>query len=284
MSKCGAPTGVTSRRAIALALSLGTAAPVAAQNPDSVFTIRGGTYAGQSVRIDIGAASRRSSRFLRIARLRGEARYVGWNPSLLPARVAFRPGTEVSDADSAAFWSILRQMELDIGMRLFDPVTLSAHSDPEDVIVVETKALPHEEGLTMVTWTAGGVLYDARVYLRSKATLRDPRIVAHEMMHALGFGHTSAWISIMNSGRGAPSRLTLQDVAYTQFALESRARSERSDMWERLALAHVREPQLEPGDAYDACLFSRGVINEWPEREPAVPATGDQPHSAWCSR
>ena len=284
MPEQGVPTGVSFRRTIAFALSLGAAAPAAAQTSDSTFTIRGGTYAGQSVRVDPGIASRRSSRFLRISRLKGETRYVGWNPSRLPAHVAFRYGSSVSDSDSTAFWSILRQMEADIGIKLFEPVALSAHSDPEDVIVVETKALPHEEGLTMVTWTASGVLYDARVYLRSAETMRDPRIVAHEMMHALGFGHTSAWSSIMNSGRGAPSRLTLQDVAYTQFALESRARSERSDMWERLALAHVREPQLEPGDPYDACLFSRGLLSEWPERAPAAPATVDQPHSAWCSR
>lgn len=275
---------MTHHRTIAFALSLGAAFPAAAQTPDSMFTIRGGAYAGQAVRIDPGTASRRGSRFLRIARPRGETRYVGWNPSLLPARVAFRPGTGVSSSDSTAFWSILRQMESDIGVRLFEPAVLSAHSDPEDVIVVETKSLPREDGLTMVTWTAGGALYDARVYLRSAATLRDPRIVAHEMMHALGFGHTSAWSSIMNSGRGAPSRLTLQDVAYAQFALESRARSERSDIWERLALAHAREPQLEPRDAFDACLFSRGMISEWPERAPAAPATADQPHSAWCSR
>ena len=275
---------MNSYRTIAVALSLSAAASLHAQNPDSLFTIRSGAYAGQAVRVDPSLASRRSSRFLRISGLKGETRYVGWNPSRLPAGVAFRPGTAVSESDSSVFWSILRQMESDIGMRLFEPAVISAGEDPDDVIVVETKQLSQEEGLTMVTWTARGVLYDARVYLRSTATLRDPRIVAHEMMHALGFGHTSAWSSIMNSGRGAPSRLTLQDVAYAQFALEARARSERSDMWERLALAHVREPQLEPGDPYEACLFSRGVISEWPEREPAAPATADQPHSAWCSR
>jgi hypothetical protein len=270
-------------RIIALAVSISAAIPIDAQTPDSLFTIRGGTYAGQSVRLDPGLASRRSSRFLRVSRLKGETRYVGWNPSRLPAAVAFR-GDEVTEADSAAFWSILRQMENDLGIRLFEPAVLSAESDPDDVIIVEEKSLPNADGLTMVTWTAGGALYDARVYLRSTSTLRNPRIVAHEMMHALGFGHTSAWTSIMNSGASAPSRLTLQDVAYAQFAMESRARSERSDMWERLALASEREPSLQPRDPYEACIFSIDRLSGLPEPGQGAPATVDLPRSALCSR
>jgi hypothetical protein len=275
---------VNKLRIIAIAVSISAAIPIDAQTPDSLFTIRGGTYAGQSVRLDPGLASRRSSRFLRVSRQKGETRYVGWNPSRLPAAVAFRRGEEVSEADSTAFWSILRQMEADIGIRLFEPAVVSAGSDPDDVIIVEAKSLPHADGLTMVTWTAGGVLYDARVYLRSTSTLRNPRIVAHEMMHALGFGHTSAWASIMNSGASAPSRLTLQDVAYAQFAMESRARSERSDMWERLALASEREPSTEPRDPYEPCIFNLDRISGLPEPGPAAPATVDLPRSASCSR
>ena len=269
---------------IALAVSISAAIPIDAQTPDSVFTIRGGTYAGESVRLDPVLASRRSSRFFRVSRLKGETRYVGWNPSRLPAAVAFRRGEEVSGADSTAFWSILRQMEADIGIRLFEPAVVSAGTDPDDVIIVEAKSLSNADGLTMVTWTAGGALYDARGYLRSASTLRNPRIVAHEMMHALGFGHTSAWVSIMNSGASAPSRLSLQDVAYAQFAMESRARSERSDMWERLALASEREPSLQPRDPYEACIFSVDRISGLPEPGQGAPATVDQPRSALCSR
>ena len=275
---------VNKLRIIAIAVAISVATPVGAQNPDSLFTIRGGTYAGQSLRLDPGLASRRSSRFLRVSRQKGETRYVGWNPSRLPAAVAFRRGEEVSEADSTAFWSILRQMEADIGIRLFEPAVVSAESDPDDVIIVEAKSLPHADGLTMVTWTAGGALYDARVYLRTTSTLRNPRIVAHEMMHALGFGHTSAWTSIMNSGASAPSRLTLQDVAYAQFAMESRARSERSDMWERLALASEREPSQQRRDPYEACIFSVDRISGLPEPGQGAPATVDLQRSTSCSR
>ena len=178
---------------------------------------------------------------------------------------------------------ILRQMESDIGMRLFEPAVLADGADPDDVIIVETRAMAREDGLTMVTWSASGSLYDARVYLRSSATLRNPHIVAHEMMHALGFGHTSAWGSVMNSGASAPSRLTLHDVAYAQLAMESRALNERSDMWERLALAADREPPAEPRDPYEACLFS-SPISGLREQGRAAPATVDQARSTWCSR
>jgi hypothetical protein len=260
------------------------ATPVAAQGTDSLFLVHGGTYAGQAVRVDPGLASRRSSRFLRVSRLKGESRYVGWNPSHLPASVAFRPGSGITEADSATFWSILRQMEEDIGMRLFEPAMLSADADPAEVIIVGTKAMASEEGLTMVTWTANGALYDARVYVRSRVTLRSPRIVTHEMMHALGFGHTSAWTSVMNSGGSAPQRLTLHDVAYAQYAMESRAQSERTDMWERLALASLREPAADPRDPYEACVFSFDRISGSRERERGAPATVDQSRSTSCSR
>ena len=271
-------------RAIAVVMSMSAATPVAAQGTDSLFVVRGGTYAGQAVRVDPGLASRRSSRFLRVSRLKGESRFVGWNPSRLPASVAFRRGSGITEADSLMFWSILRQMEQDIGMRLFEPGMLPPDADPAEVIIVDTKSMTSVEGLTMVTWSASGALYDARVYVRSLATLRSPRIVTHEMMHALGFGHTSAWSSVMNSGGSAPQRLTLHDVAYAQFAMESRAQSERADMWERLALASAREPAAEPRDPYEACLFPLDRISGLRERERGAPATVDQSRSTSCSR
>jgi hypothetical protein len=125
-------------------------------------------------------------------------------------------------------------------MRLFAPVTLAADSDPDDVIVVDIRRFGNEEGKTLVTWSTNGALYDARVYLRSTATMHDPRTVTHEMMHALGFGHTSMWLSVMNTSSYSPDHLTVDDVAYAQFALSSRAANERADMWERLALAYQR--------------------------------------------
>jgi hypothetical protein len=86
--------------------------------------------------------------------------------------------------------------------------------------------------------------------------MHSSHIVSHEMMHALGFGHTSQWNSIMNSGYGAPASLTVEDVAYAQYAFELRAANEREDMWQRLALAADRESMSSPRADYRPCRAS----------------------------
>lgn len=222
-------------------VALLAAVPLYGQRRDSSWTIRAGSYQGDTVRLDLDLATRRRSAFLRVSRLKSSARYVGWNPSRLPAPVAFKPDRGITAEDSLAFWAIVNRMETDLGMRLFKPSTLGRDADPEDIIVVDVKAMAHDDGMTLVTWSTSGGVYDARIYFRSPATLHNPRVVAHEMMHALGFGHTTAWSSVMNPSPWAPVTLTREDVAYTQYAFESRASSEREDMWERLALADERE-------------------------------------------
>jgi hypothetical protein len=243
----------TGFRSLALIAFLALGGRASAQQPDSMWTVRGGEYNGRTIRIDSERAGRKGSAFLRVSRLKGDQRYVGWNPSRLPARVAFRPGRGITTDDSVAFWSIVNRMERDLGVHLFEPTTIAAESDPEDVIIVDTKPMANLEGRTYLTWSTNGGVYDARIYFRSSATLHSSRVVTHEMMHTLGFGHTSAWMSIMNQGAGSPTALTVEDVAYTQFALESRAANEREDMWERLALANDREFRSTPGAGYEAC-------------------------------
>ena len=122
-----------------------------------------------------------------------------------------------------------------------------------DILVVDVRQMAGDDGMTLVTWSTSGGVYDARVYFRSPATLHNPRVVAHEMMHSLGFGHTTAWGSIMNPGPRAPLSLTREDVAYAQYAFDSRASSEREDMWERLALADEREGSARARGAYADC-------------------------------
>lgn len=233
-------------KSLLLALLLAAAVPAAlgSQSIDSVWTIRGGTFDGTPVRVDRALPTSRGSRFWRSpGRTRGQL--VGWNPSRLPAAVAFRAGAGMSETDSTAFWAILRQLETDMGMRLFEPASLGSGDDPSDVIVVDAKPMPSHDGMTLITWTNVGSLYDARVYFRSKATLHDARVVTHEMMHALGFGHTVAWRSVMNPSLTFTPRLTVEDVAYAQLAFASRGQTERAEMWTRLALAADREPRIE---------------------------------------
>ena len=215
-------------------------ADAGAQRVDSVWTIRGGTYAGVAVPIDIGSASM-NGRFWRTSSLRGERRIVGWNPSRLPVAVAFRRSAGVNSGDSTAFWGILRQLEADIGMRLFEPATLAGGEDPDDVIVVDVKSMIAGAGLTLVTWSTHGSIYDSRIYLGSRALLHNERVVSHEMLHALGFGHTRTWPSLMNPAPSFESRVTREDVAYIQAALASRSVNEREDRLSKLLMSALRE-------------------------------------------
>lgn len=234
-----------------------------AQPTVSTWTIRGGRYDGLEVRVDTQLAQRRGSAFFRVSRIRRDGRLVGWNPSRLPARVAFRHSRDVSADDSAAFWTILENMELDLGMHLFEPATLSPGTDPQDWIIVDTKNISGEDGRTYLTWSNDGAVYDARVFVRSSSLLHSPRIVTHEMMHALGFGHTNEWSSIMTPRAGAPSSLTPADIAYAQVAFDSRGANEREDMWERLALADERDGAGLAARVYAACAESFPYALDW---------------------
>lgn len=216
------------------------------QKVDSEWTIRGGTYDGVTVPIDAGRATKKGT-YWRLSVVDGKPRIVGWNPSRLPAPVAFRGGLEVAPADSAAFWASLRRIESDMGMSLFQPVVIERGHDPDDVIVIDIIPMTRDDGLTLVTWSSRGSVYDARVHLRSIATLRDERVVTHEMMHALGFGHTNAWHSAMNPWPRLDGGLTREDVAYAQLAIASRAASEQEDMWSGIALAASRKIHLVYG-------------------------------------
>lgn len=224
-------------------LSIALAVPllpvmVSGQERDTTVTIESGSYAGAVVPIAKGSATRRGSRIWRLTS-RDDRRVVGWNPSRFPIGVAFRPGSGITADDSIAFWRTLRQMENDLGVAIFSPATVSTDDDPDDVIVVGIKQMAGDDGVTFVTWSGNGSLYDARVFFRSPAKLHDQGVVTHEMMHALGFGHTSDAGSIMNSSPSV-QRLSVRDVAYVQLALQSRSDSELSDIWERLALSVER--------------------------------------------
>ncbi|MFN2604308.1 MAG: hypothetical protein ABR582_16330, partial [Gemmatimonadaceae bacterium] len=177
---------------------------------DTVWTIESGTYAGLQIPLHVDAAFGslgNREHFWRIAP-GGTGTIVGWKSAGYPMPIAFRHDRHsgsISSGDSSAFWSIIAQLNTDFGTELFRPATLET-DDPSDVIVVDISDMRSSDGLSRETWTPWGELFDVRVTFRDSETLHDPRVVTHEMMHALGFGHTLVWRSVLNPREGSDAR------------------------------------------------------------------------------
>jgi hypothetical protein len=268
VTACAAPVRIVSRPAPAIspsAVSLAGAAtfsmsprqdllkPVAqAQEGYRIWLIERGTYAGMSipVRSDVAlGAGRNTEHFWRAVTGAGsDGGVVGWNSDRYPIPVALRHGASserISAADSVAFWSVLEQMSADVGMIVFAPVTIDNAADPVDTIVVDVRFMPVTDGLSRTTWTPSGELFDVRVTFQSAEVLHDGHVVTHEMMHALGFGHTRAWSSVLNPSNGVRlTRLSTNDVAYVELAMRLHETSERSDLRHLISLAADHRPPV----------------------------------------
>jgi hypothetical protein len=153
-----------------------------------------------------------------------------WRSSAFPIPVAFdreHSRSPITARDSVDFWDTVREMELAFGEPLFRPATHeeTIPRDGEDlgeVILVTIEPTLPAMGYGSSVSAEGTIFYGA-VRLRRTALLRSPegrRIVVHELMHALGLGHTCLWRSVMAQvpvcTRASSPTLTAQDVAYTQ--------------------------------------------------------------------
>jgi hypothetical protein len=130
----------------------------------------------------------------------------------------------ISAADSVAFWGSVRRLEEQLGRRLFEPADTTVLRDRRvGVEVVIDPRIP-PAGVTWASWVPSGDLNDARVAVRAPGDFRNGALIAHEMVHALGFGHALEWRSVMTRTASASVRaLTAQDVAYVQLILRVRA-------------------------------------------------------------
>lgn len=245
---------------------------------DTVWTIESGSYAGTRVPIDISAAlgSPKRDHFWRLAKGSAvSAGLVGWKSTRYPIPLAFRHGRksrEISSDDSGAFWTILDEMNSDFGFSVFRPATLNG-DDPDDVIVVDVGMLREADGYSRITWAPSGELFDVRVTFQDSRVLHDAHVVTHEMMHALGFGHTAAWrsvVAVQNPAKTA--RVTEYDVAYAEMAMHSRIARERIDTRGLIALAVSRERHRSSEvERYDACEPS---MDDIPELETSMNGRG----------
>jgi hypothetical protein len=110
-------------------------------------------------------------------------------------------------------------------------------------------------GLTTLGWTgaalggaAGGRVGGARVEFRSRAAGADARVVQHELLHALGFGHARGWASVLAPPGGAwAARATAADVAYGQAFEGARRQSRRAARELGAAYGLGAAPDAAPG-------------------------------------
>jgi hypothetical protein len=202
------------------------------------WTIPSGRYAGEAVVVSPHRARTpvcpRCSVFWVRDPVPGQdaVRFQGWPASRFPLRVGFDREHSVpagAAPDSAAFWRGVESMEDAFGMDLFRPVryaqTLSEGIEeigPDDVVLVVIDPSLPVAGLTMVLGRRGIVEY-AAVSLQRRDVVRTgygAELVGHEMMHALGFGHTCSWRSLSADLQRCPQMRTPapspEDVAHAQ--------------------------------------------------------------------
>ena len=185
------------------------------------IVIDGGSYAGTVVPIHVDVAFApewERTRYWRVSRSapEGFGTPVAWPETEFPIPVALRAPGGVRATDSTSFWRIARQLEADFGRSLFQPVVDEPASEEIWRIVVTVEPRTTPDGMTFVTYTSAGAIYQATIALRSAISFHDQTLVSHELMHALGFGHSTGWYSTMGSSSGSAVRVTPSDVAYAQ--------------------------------------------------------------------
>lgn len=200
----------------------------------TAVTVDAGTFAGRRVPVDAAAAMRRVGRsapFWRLVPLsgRGPRKLLGWRESDFPLHIAFdraRSADPITAEDSTRFWAIARDLERDLGRPLLAPAELA---DSGRVNVVPVEIQPQEsQAHTFVSWAQAGNATNGVMLFRRAALLRDSHVVTHELVHLLGFGHSTEWSSVSQpDGRTRPG-LTVDDVAYIQLALRLRRLQEQT--------------------------------------------------------
>jgi hypothetical protein len=195
----------------------------------TTWRIVAGTYAGREMPIDAERAMRRTSRgspFWRLAPIsgRGPRKILGWPESDLPLHIAFnrtRSTEPISADDSVQFWAIAQQFQRDLGTSVFVPADMRGDTTRANLVPVEIGA-QGTEGHTFVSWGQPGDARDGVLLFRQAATLRNTHVVTHELVHLLGFGHSSWWTTVAEPVGGREPRLTPEDVAYIQLAMKLR--------------------------------------------------------------
>ena len=187
------------------------------------WRVRGGEFDGRDVQIDPVRAMARSAEGSGYWRVTRRGRFAGmpvsWVPDSFPVRVAFRhePGDPmISESDSLGFWQIAVRLERMVGRPLFRPASFAEIDSGAEGILVTVQRGMAPAGRTFITYDQMGRIYEALVTVSRREFLTDSRIAAHELLHAIGLGHTRGWQSVMGPSTGSNDSPSVDDIAYAQ--------------------------------------------------------------------
>ncbi len=147
-----------------------------------------------------------------------------WNDADLPVRLAFNTSattSPISAADSTALWTIIGEMQNEVGRQLFVPATMSSLAPPDvngfsskAVLVWVDSTLSGFAGYTNWIWDGNLNMLAAKTRVTANSALASRSLMKHELLHALGFHHTCAWTTIMGGyGCGSAQSVTKSDAA-----------------------------------------------------------------------
>jgi hypothetical protein len=206
------------------------------------WTIRAGRYAGREVELRLSRAfappCATCTGFFRALAARadsGRKRLQGWPAERFPLRVAFDRewnGEKVTAGDSTAFWREAGELEETFGADVFRPANFPDAAPREDggpndaILVWFDPEMVGIGGIGTAVSDGDEIGYgDLRLNRQAlREEVMSPGLVAHELMHTLGFGHTCAWRSVVADVRRCPALrapgATEEDVAYVELAAE----------------------------------------------------------------
>lgn len=207
------------------------------------WTIPSGEFAGSRVALDLNQGLGTTPAFYRYTGRQTlgqlwEFQVQSVTMEQLPLKLGFNYGLStgtILNIDVERYWRRIDELEASVGLDLFEPAKSLEESAVQ--IILRTGFCG---GATACTGLGSGDPYlsgYAQVFHSSPEQFRDGRrIVAHELIHVLGMGHTCRWVSLMSlsdlecGGPVSSERPTELDVAYLLLALHVNSLQSRYDM------------------------------------------------------